>query len=255
MVEVTIEENECAVITLCHGKDNALNGRVIEELMSAFAWLRDDPKIRVGVLTGKGSFFSFGFNIPELLEYSREALTSFLDQFTSLYSQIFTFPKPLIAAINGHCLASSTTLVSACDYRIMVAGKNRIGNNELGFGSTVFAGTVEILKHCVGSKNAEKILNSASLFPANEALALGLIDKMTTSLDIRQETLDCAREFANKDSIAYASIKRLMRNPVHEAFSKRESHSIHEFVAIWFSDLTRQKLQDIKTLPYSSVTK
>ena len=71
----------------------------------AFEALRGDAAARAVILTGSGRFFSFGFDIPEFLSYTREEFTSFLTSFTTLYRILFSYPKPLVAALNGHAVA------------------------------------------------------------------------------------------------------------------------------------------------------
>lgn len=246
LVNVTIEEGGSAVVAMSHGKVNALDESTVDELIKVMATLEKDPNVRVVVLTGRDKFFSFGFDIPQFMDYSVEDFTHFLKKFTELYRTIFMFPKPVIAAINGHCIASGAMLATACDYRIMVAGRTKIGINELGFGSTVFAGTVEMLKYVVGSRNACKILYSADLFSAGDALTLGFVDKVTTSIDMPRELGEVTRNFASKDMRAFASLKRLLRQNVHQHMLKYEAESITEFVKIWYSDETRAQLADIK---------
>ena len=116
--------------------------RVIDETAGCLQSLAADPDIRAVILTGDGSFFSFGFDIPEFLSHSKESFSSLLKRFTGLYTYLFTYPKPVVAALNGHAVAGGCMLALACDYRIMVSGKAKISSNEIAFGSSVFAGSV-----------------------------------------------------------------------------------------------------------------
>ena len=241
-----IKDGGLAIVTMERGKVNALNPELVEELSATFSDLGKDDGIRVVLFTGRGKFFSFGFDIPEFMASSRDKFTTFLIQFTNLYTEMFLFPKPLIASINGHAIAGGCMLATACDYRIMVAGRSKIGVNELAFGSTVFAGSVEMLKFCVGQRNAGTILYSSQLYSGSEAMGLGLVDRMSTSLDLMRDTREVAHIFALKQPDAFKSIKGLLRNPVREAMIKKESHSIHKFVDIWCSEATMSNLKEIK---------
>lgn len=244
-VSLHIDESGVAFVSIEHGKVNALREQVIDELARVFAQLVGMAEAKVIVLTGRDKFFTFGFDIPHFYDYSRESFTSFLIRFTDFYHELFMFPKPVIAAINGHCIAGGTMLATACDYRIMVAGRTKIGSNELGFGSSVFAGTVEMLKYVVGARNARKILYMGELLSASDALSLGLVDKLTTSLDLARDIQEISRKFASKEPTAFASIKTMLRRSVHEKMLKWESQSIHKFVDIWYSEETRQRLGSI----------
>ena len=94
-----------ATVILERGKVNALNAAVVEELSATFETLGHDAAVGAAVLTGRGKFFSFGFDIPELFPYSQEDFAGFLARFASFYRELFVFPKPVVAALNGHAIA------------------------------------------------------------------------------------------------------------------------------------------------------
>jgi len=239
-------DQEIATLTMRRGKVNALNDAVVDELHERLNAIEADKSLRAVILTGEGKFFSFGFDIPEFLSYSREAFTRYLEGFTSLYAYIFLFPKPVIAAINGHAIAGGCMIATACDHRLMVTGKAKISLNEVNFGSSVFAGNTAMLKHRVGGANSEQVLYSGKMYSAEEALKLGLIDCVASEEDLTHEALKVAKDLARKDSAAFKSIKNLLRGPVAEEMLKREGHSIREFVDIWYSENTWKNLQLIK---------
>ena len=95
------KEDGLATITLCRGRVNAFNEPMIEEISCCFRDLEDDDSIRAIILGGSGKFFSFGFDIPEFLSYSKDEFLRYLTKFSSLYTRIFLYPKPVVAALNG----------------------------------------------------------------------------------------------------------------------------------------------------------
>ncbi len=240
------KSDEIATVTLNRGKVNALNEVMVEEIHDCFVNLENDKKIKAVILTGHGQFFTFGFDIPEFLSYSKDDFTRYITKFTKLYTYIFLFPKPVIAALNGHTMAGGCMIATACDYRIMVSEKAKIALNEISFDSSVLAGSVEMLKYCAGQKNAESILYSGALYPADEALRLGLVNQVSSGDNFTDEVREIALDFAKKDGTAFSSIKRLLRKSIADEMIKREKDSIKEFVDIWYSEKTWQKLQDIK---------
>lgn len=244
---VTVNKDEdFATITISRGKVNAFNDAVVDELRQAFRELERDPKTRALILTGSGKFFSFGFDIPHFLSFSKEEFTCYLTSFTDLYTEVFLFPKPLIAALNGHATAGACMLATACDHRIMVQGKAKISINEIGFGSSIFAGSVEMLKFWVGERTAQAMLYSGAMYTAEQALEMGLVDQTVSEEDLLAQSRIVAREFGQKDARAFKSIKLLLRSPVAEAMRKREAASIQEFVDIWYAPETWNRLQEIK---------
>ena len=159
---------------------------------------------------------------------------------------MFMYPKPIVAALNGHTIAGGCMLALACDRRIMVSGKARISLNEIDFGSSVFAGSTEMLRFWVGDKNATAILYSGAMYSAEEAEMLGLIDQAVTEENLIPVALDKALELGKKYNPAFAGIKSLLRKSIVENMKSREHKSIAEFVEIWYSDHTWENLKNIK---------
>lgn len=239
-------DGEVAVLSLHRGKVNALNEDVTHDLLHRFEALAVDASVRAVVLTGRGKFFSFGLDVPELYHLSREQFTRFVEMFTELYTTVYVYPKPVIAALNGHAIAGGCMVALACDRRLMAEGKGKIGLNEVTFGSSVFAGSVEMLRACVGERNAERVLLSGEMLGGDGALALGLIDRIVPAADLLPLALEEARVMAGGDRHAFAELKRLLREPIAEAMRSREAGSIREFVRIWYSETTRKQLKGIE---------
>ncbi len=240
------QDKEIAIVTLSRGKVNALNEVMVEEINRCFKDIEKDESVKAIILTGQGKFFSFGFDIPEFLSYSRESFIKYLTKFVDLYRYIFLFPKPVVASLNGHVVAGGCMLATACDYRIMISEKAKISLNELNFGSSVLAGSVEMLKYCVGQRNAENILFSGVMYSAEEASQLGLVDQISPQEDLAEDAVKVAKDFAGKNTRTFKSIKGLLRRRVVEEMVKKEKDSILEFVDIWYSKETWKNLQEIK---------
>jgi len=230
-VHVSITDG-IAEARLKRGKVNALSEPVVEEITDCLRSLAADIDTRAVILTGDGAFFSFGFDIPEFLGYSRESFAKFLQRFTALYSYLFTYPKPIVAALNGHAIAGGCMLALSCDYRIMVSGNAKISLNEISFGSSVFAGSVEMLRFLVGGKNAQAILYDGTMYSAETAVQLGMIDKVSSTERLMKDAREMAQRMTEKDAAAFRSIKNLLRAPVAEDMARNEERSVQEFVSI-----------------------
>jgi Delta3-Delta2-enoyl-CoA isomerase len=234
-----------ATLILERGKVNALNIEVVGQVRELLKSFESDPEVRAIILTGAGKFFSFGFDVPEFLSFSKAQFTQYLTNFADLYTYIFLYPKPVVAALNGHTIAGGCMLALAADVRIMVTGKARISLNEIGFGSSVFAGSTEMLRFCVGGANATKILYSGSMYSSEEAKRIGLVDEVATEHDLMDAAFNTASSLGAKYPPAFASIKSLLRRSIGEEMIRRESDSIKEFVGIWYSEQTWENLQKI----------
>lgn len=233
-------------LILERGKVNALNGTVVDQVREMLKSFEQDPEVKSIILTGAGKFFSFGFDIPEFLSYTKAQFTQYLTNFTDLCRYIFLYPKPVVAALNGHTIAGGCMLALACDSRVMATGKAKIALNEIGFGSSVPAGGTEMLRFLVGSANATKILYSGSMYSAEEAKSIGLVDELATEHDLIDVALNTASGLASKYPPAFASVKSLLRKSIAEEIIRRESESITELVDIWYSEHTWANLQNIK---------
>lgn len=241
-----INDQGIVTVTLSKGKVNAINESVVDEMTGCLKELAGDAGIRAVILTGTGKFFTFGFDIPEFLSYPKEAFIRYLTKFTDLYAYLFLYPKPVIAALNGHTIAGGCMLAIACDYRIMVTGKARIALNEINFGSSLFAGSVDILKLLLGQREAEKAAYTGAMYSAEEAYRIGLIDQIASEADLEAEAKKIAGQYAEKDGVAFRSIKKLLRGSTADLILKRERGSILEFVDIWYSESTWKNLQEKK---------
>lgn len=236
---------EIGLVTLNRGKVNALNGPLIEELGEGLRGLGRDDSVRAIVLTGSGKFFSFGFDIPEFLGFSREDFLEYLRSFTQLYTELFVFPKPVVAALNGHAIAGGCMIATACDLRVMASGGGKISLNEITFGASVFAGAVAMLKHLVGGPGAERILYSGRMYDAEEAREINLVDVVVPEAGLMARAREEARRLGAQDPVAFASLKRLIRGPMAEQMRREEADSLGAFIDIWYSEATRARLAKI----------
>jgi enoyl-CoA hydratase len=238
--------DDIAVLTLHRGKVNAFNRAVVTEFQARIDEMADEGSVKAIVLTGHGKFFSFGLDVPELYSMSKEDFAEFLGAFTRLYATLFVYPKPVIAALNGHAIAGGCMIAIACDRRLITEGRAKMALNEITFGSTVFAGSVEMLRACVGQRNAEEVLFSGGMFDPSQALELGLVDRVVPADDLMQLTLEEARVMAVKCGPAFENMRKLLRGSIAETMRGHESESIREFVDIWYSDETRERLREIR---------
>ncbi|HKA21252.1 MAG TPA: enoyl-CoA hydratase/isomerase family protein [Blastocatellia bacterium] len=234
-----------ATLMINRGKVNALNAELVNHLRAELKKLEADTSVKAIILTGSGKFFSFGFDIPQFLSFKKEEFIAYLENFTDLYTYLFLYPKPVVAALNGHAMAGGCMLALASDYRVMVNGKAKISLNEIGFGSSVFAGSVEMLRFWVGGANASTILYSGSMYFAEEAQRLGLVNEIASELELDHISTQAASNLGSKHPPAFASIKALLRRSTAEEMKRREAASIKEFADIWYSEVTWSNLQNI----------
>ena len=242
-VEIT---RDVVTVTLSRNKVNAINAAMLQELDRCLDEVERDTAVSAVVLTGQGKFFSFGFDIPELLTYSKQVFRDFLTDFTSFYSRLFLFPKPVVAALNGHTIAGGCILATACDYRVMAEGAGKIALNEVNLGVSFFAGATEMLRYVVGSRNADGILSSGEMYSPEQAAELGLIDEVVPVAEFEGRVGAIADAYAARDARAFAGMRQLLRQPIADRFVKREAASIEAFIDLWYSEPAQTILKQVR---------
>lgn len=225
-----------AVVTLARGKVNAINGTLLDDINSELDRLERDGDVDAIVLTGREKFFSFGFDVPELRAMSRTGLARFLARFTAMLLRIFTFHKPIIAAVNGHATAGGCMLIMACDFRVAEQGRAKIGLNEIDLGVSVFLGSAEMLRYWVGNRNAELILSEGTMYSVAQAESLGMIDETVAPDRLMDTAIAKATEFGGKPKAAYQALKALTRAGVTETIATGEEAARDAFIETWNTD-------------------
>lgn len=175
---------------------NAINKQMLLELQHALDTVEGDPELRVLVVNGAGGNFSSGFDLSEQMEARPtgvEIWREILERDFGTITRFWHFSKPTIAAVSGYCLAGGCELALCCD--ITLASEDAIfGEPELKFGAGI---VVMILPWLVGPKHAKEIiLRGMDRIPAQEALRIGLINRVVSVDELDSAALALARDIA-----------------------------------------------------------
>jgi enoyl-CoA hydratase len=191
-------------------KMNALNIRTRAEGAAAFDELREDESVRVVVITGAGEkAFVAGADIAEF--EGRTAVTQ-RDVMTarSLFTAVDTFPKPVIAMVNGFCLGGGCELALSCDIR--VAGENaKFGQPEINLGIIPGGGGTQRLTRLVGEGKAMELILTGDMIDAQHAYNLGLVNLVVPAADLEAKTMEMANRIAEKSPIALRMAKEAVK--------------------------------------------
>src|SRR5919202_5583100 len=178
-----------ALITINRpAKLNALNIRTRAEGAAALDELRGDESVRVVVITGAGEkAFVAGADISEF--EGRTAVTQ-RDVMTarSLFTAVDSFPKPVIAMINGFCLGGGCELALSCDIRV-ASETARFGQPEINLGIIPGGGGTQRLTHLVGESRAMELILTGEMIDAQTALQIGLVSRVVAHEELAEETL------------------------------------------------------------------
>jgi enoyl-CoA hydratase/carnithine racemase len=164
MEMVSVEQHGwVTLVKLNHGVTNALNPKVVYELEAILRRVREDEAVKGLVLASSNEkFFSIGFDIPELFEMNREDFKWFYRSFNGICMDLFTLPKPTVAAMTGHAIAAGCILALCCDYRFMAQGHKLMGLNEVKLGLPVPYFPDRLLHAPAGIRRAREMMESGN---------------------------------------------------------------------------------------------
>jgi 3,2-trans-enoyl-CoA isomerase len=229
-------DGELTILTLSRGKANALNHAMIEELCGEVAAAAADDSVRGLVLASdRPRFFSSGFDVREVFAYDRGGMAAFFGRFIDLYESLYSFPKPVVAALSGHTFAGGAILAIACDFRIMADGDFGFALNEINLGLAVTPTIRRMLADAVGvARGRELLLFGEALKPAR-ALEIGLVRELAPAEQVGERAIACARFLAAKPPAAYREIKRALRDSGGRQDAETDRATLGQFLEIWFS--------------------
>ncbi len=189
---------------------NALNTRFFHEMDSMVKEVLGDASIKAMIITGEGKAFVAGADIAEMVDKDSQEGSGFSRLGQNTFRSLGEMPIPVIAAINGFALGGGLELAMGCDFRI-ASTKAKFGQPEVNLGLIPgYAGT-QRLSRLVGMGNALYLLMTADMIGAEEALRMGLVQKVFEPEDLMRETLRTARNIASKGPQAIKKIKAVVR--------------------------------------------
>jgi enoyl-CoA hydratase len=191
-------------------KRNALNIKTREEGASVLEELRSDDSVGVVVFTGAGDkAFVAGADIAEFS--GRTAITQReVMMGRSLFTAIDTFPKPVIAMINGYCLGGGCELALACDIRIASESAS-FGQPEINLGIIPGGGGTQRLTRLVGEGKAMELILTGEIIDAKTAFAIGLVNQVVPADQLQAKTMEIANRIADKSPIALRLAKEAVK--------------------------------------------
>ncbi len=206
---LTRSEGMIQILTLNRPENlNALNTKVFAELEQAVSQFISTESLRVMIITGQGlKSFAAGADIKEFMNFDQAQGAQLAANGQRIFNIIEKSPKPIIAAVNGFALGGGCELAMACHMRL--ASENaKFGQPEVTLGVTPgYAGT-QRLTRLIGRTKATELLLTAKMIPAQEALALGLLNYVYPLDQLMDKTMEMANLLAMQSPVAVAGILR-----------------------------------------------
>ena len=203
-------EDGIATLTINRPKTlNALNTDMLRELSRAFDELEGNPKVNVAILTGAGKAFVAGADISEMRDKNAVEGREFGLLGQSVFTKVENLSKPVIAAVNGYALGGGTELALSCDM-IYASEKAKFGQPEVGLGVTPGFGGTQRLPRRVGLAMAKELIFTGRIIGAEEALRIGLANKVVPQDSLLEEVTGLAKEIASKGQVSVRLAKAVM---------------------------------------------
>jgi enoyl-CoA hydratase len=237
-------EGAVATVVMHREKNNAIAEDLLTELREAFGTLGGDPEVRAVVLaSGFDRYFSVGADLGAMAGIDRTGAGA-EDQVMAMvrrdregYQAVAACPKPVVAALNGHALGGGCELALCCDYRIMVEdGRSRIGQPEIGLGIMPGAGGTQRLVRLIGRARALPMLFEGTRLSAEEAVAVGLVDRAVAPDELAGAVRELAERLAAAPTVALGMIK--------DAVDRGQDLRLDEALEIEGRNFTRAALSD-----------
>jgi methylglutaconyl-CoA hydratase len=200
-----------AIITLARpDKRNAISTQMIEDLLASLAEVQSSPA-RVAILTGEGKAFCSGMDLDELRAIATRSAVEHLEdsrRMARLFRTVYSFPKPLIAAVNGYALAGGCGLATLADFTIAVPDA-KFGYTEVRIGFIPALVSV-FLRRQIGEKRTRDLALTGRLFDAAEAREMGLVNLVVAAKELMEEARKLAATLIAASPTSLARTKRLL---------------------------------------------
>lgn len=216
LVDYAVGDDGVAVLTLDNPPLNLNTLGTIARLLEVCAQVADDDRIRVVVVTGAGDkAFCAGSDIREFADVRDDVVPKKLRRENEAFTAIERLPQPVIAALNGVTLGGGAEIALACDIRI--ADENgRIGFPEVNLGVFPGSGGVFRLPRVIGLARAYELLYTGEAIDAQEALRIGLVNRVAPSGRALETALELARVLASKPALSLTLIRAAARESLHQ---------------------------------------
>lgn len=227
MIHVEIQ-NSIGILRMDHGKVNAIDIEFMQQLARGLDEL-ESSNARAVILTATGTTFSAGVDLFRILKEGAEYATRFLPLMSDGLERLFLFPKPVIAATNGHAIAGGCILHCACDYRLFVNGSARIGVPELLVGVPFPTVPLEIMRFSVPAPYLQQIIYTGHTFSGADILNRGLADELVAPEKLLERANEIASTLGSIPAKSFAIAKQILRKPaMNQARTAANQNAIAE---------------------------
>jgi enoyl-CoA hydratase/carnithine racemase len=185
---------------------NALNTQVQEELRESAQAATADPAVRAVIVHGGEKVFAAGADITDFTTTTYQQMSVRAAALSGAFDAVARIPKPVVAAVTGYALGGGCELALACDWRV-VAEDAKLGQPEIRLGIIPGAGGTQRLARLIGPARAKDLIFSGRMVDAEEALRIGLADRVAPAPDVYATAVDLLRPYTSGPALALRAAK------------------------------------------------
>jgi enoyl-CoA hydratase len=241
MIERTLHEG-ILTLRLAHGKASALDVELLDALLREMEGASEE--VRALVLTGTGSIFSAGVDLFRLTREGADYVRRFLPLLSRAVRGLFAFPRPVVAAVNGHAIAGGCVMALAADIKLMAEGTGTIGVPELLVGVPFPAAALEVVRFAVSRNRLQSLVYTGRSMQPADALAAGLLDEVVAPAELLARAQEIARQLALIPSATYRLTKQCLRAETLERIDRNSELHDQAVLEVWCAAQTHAHIQE-----------
>jgi enoyl-CoA hydratase len=239
-LDLTVHADGVAVVTLAHPPVNALDAPLLEELAGLFEGLAAEAAVRAAVITGQGRCFSAGLDLKRVPELDRLGQRRLVDALNECFGTLYAWPKPLVAAVNGHAVAGGLMLALCADWRVVADVPLQASLAEVKVGVTYPVAPLEIARAELEPTTARRMILLTETLDAREAHALRVFDEHAPPEALMTHALVRARHDAELPPNAFAITKRELRAAALARIAEARAGRGEPRLVTWLGDEMRR---------------
>jgi enoyl-CoA hydratase len=239
MIEL-IDQDGMAILRMADGKANTMSIEFCQALTTRF---RDASHARAVVITGSARIFSAGVDLVRLRDGGAAYIRKFLPLLSTMFATVFSHPKPVVAAINGHAIAGGCVLACAADRRLMARDAGRIGVTELLVGVPFPPIALEIMRAATAPQYFEDALFGGATLAPPEAVVRGFVHAVVEPEALLDRAIAAAKSLAALSPAVFALTKQQTRQPAFERLASDVKAIDCEIERIWAAPETLERIR------------
>jgi enoyl-CoA hydratase len=239
-LKLSVAKDGIAVVTLASPPMNAMDAVLLEKLANLFEGLAADRAVRAAVIAADGPAFSAGLNLKTTPGLDRLGQRRLVDALNDCFGTLYAWPKPLVAAVNGHAIAGGLILALCADWRIVADVPLQISLAEVRVGVTYPVAPLAIARRELAPSAARRLILLGETIDAAMADALAIMDERVPAEALLARAIAQAERHATLPPQAFATTKRELRAAELERIDAARAGNGEPRLAAWLGEEMRR---------------